>query len=217
MTYCARLKNAVVTQKNHRIVIVDTNYKHSENFHEDLNHYFQSRQNRLFLSLQDAPVDLEPLEVYPECLQGKLNSYQTSEKIAFQPFKERDSEIAIQFDFAKHYPHQLLVHHQGGGGSISSSALLRLKLTDTVKLALLKRLKTIERSYYGIHVRHTDYRSDYTAAIELFKKNHPTAFLSLQIISWYLTTSCASCQTLKFFHSANIYLRMARLFICPKH
>lgn len=160
-------------EKTHRIVIVDTHYKHSENFHEELTHYFQSRQNRLFLSLKDAPVDLEQLDVYPECLQGKLNSYQTSEKIAFQPFKERDSGKAIQFDFTKNYPHQLLVHHQGGGGSISSSALLRLKLTDTVKLALLKRLKTIERSYCGIHIRHTDYRSDYASAIELLKKKPP--------------------------------------------
>jgi len=160
-------------EKTHRIVIVDTNYKHSENFHEDLTHYFQSRQNRLFLSLDDAPVDLEQLEVYPECLQGKLNSYETLEKITFQPFKERDSGKAIQFDFAKNYPHQLLVHHQHGGGSISSSALLRFKLTDTVKIALLKRLKTIERSYCGIHIRHTDYRSDYAAAIELFKKKPP--------------------------------------------
>jgi hypothetical protein len=160
-------------EKTHRIVIVDTNYKHSESFHENLSYYFESRQNRLFLSLEDAPVDLEQLDVYPECLQGKLNSYQTSEKVPFQPFKERSSGQAIEFDFAKDYPHQLLVHHQGGGGKISSSALLRLKLTDYVKQALIKRFTKIDGSYWALHIRHTDYHTDYNSAIELIKKYRP--------------------------------------------
>lgn len=160
-------------EKTNRTVIVDANYQNSRNFHEDFSHYFQSRQNKLFLSLNDSPVDLEQLNVYPPSLQGKLNSYQVAEKMPLQPFKEMISGEDISFDFSKHYPHSLLVHHQGGGGNLSAFALLRLKLVETVKSALISRLAVISGSYTAIHIRHTDYHSEYLSAIQLLKDKSP--------------------------------------------
>ncbi len=106
-------------EKTDRTVIIDTNYKNAENFNDEFNLYFRSKQKKLLLSTNEIQDDLTQLTVFPHCLKGKLNDYETAIKIAFEPFKEAESNTAITFDFTKNYPEELLVHHQGGGGTLS--------------------------------------------------------------------------------------------------
>jgi hypothetical protein len=160
-------------EKTGRLVIVDTNYKHSENFNAEFGLFFKSRQSKLLISSSDLSIDLEQIDVYPESLKGKINSYQTAVKVPFEPFKELSSNEPITFDFTKNYKQSLVVHHQGGGGNVSIYALLRLKVTEAIKEALIKRLTHINGSFTAIHVRHTDYLSDYESTLKLLISNPP--------------------------------------------
>jgi len=145
-----------------RHVIVDTNYKHSNYFNDDFGKYFSSTQRKLFLSLEDAGEDIEAMSVFPGVLSGRVNSYTTDEKVPREPFVDSLSKDEISFDFSKRYPEQLIVHHQLGGGDLSLLSLLRLRLREDIKFELEKRLIEIGGDYMAVHVRHTDYRSDYS-------------------------------------------------------
>jgi len=160
-------------EKTNRIVVIDTNYKNSENFHDDFSLYFSSRQKKLRLTIDDIGLNLENLSVFPHSLSGKLNTYQTAIKKPFQPFYEAQSNEAITFNFASNYQEDLLVSHQGAHGSLSLFALLRLKITKPLQAELFKRLSLIGGAYVSIHIRHTDYRSDYTSIVEALIKSPP--------------------------------------------
>jgi len=160
-------------ERSGRTVIIDTNYKNSANFNAEFGLFFQSRQRKLLISINDFPTDFDDLDVYPSCLKGKLHNYKTAVKMPFEPFKEIISNEPITFDFTKNYKQSLVVHHQGGGGTLSIYALLRLSVIDSVKEALIKRLMHINGSFTAIHIRHTDYLSDYEPPIQLLVSNPP--------------------------------------------
>ena len=160
-------------EKTNRMVVIDSNYTNSENFHDELNLYFSSRQHKLFLSINELGFNLETLSVFPHCLSGKLHTYKTATKKPFEPFYETVSNEAITFDFATNYKEDLVVSHQGAGGNLSLFALLRLKITKPIQDELLRRLKLIDGPYVSIHIRQTDYQSDYASAIEALNKNPP--------------------------------------------
>ena len=72
----------------------------------------------------------------------------------------------LTFDFNEDYPHELLVHQQHGRLPISVSIFMRLSLRPELTKELLARVASIGGPYLGVHVRHTDYRSDYRPLID---------------------------------------------------
>lgn len=156
-----------------RIVVVDTAYAGAEHFRDHLGRYFDARESRLLLSLNAVTEDLEGLEVFPPCLSGQLNAYRVDRKIPLKPYVESASHSPVTFDFTIDYPQRLLVHHQLGGGRLSLFALLRFRLKDVLKRELENRLRAIGGQYSAVHIRHTDYVSDYAATIESLKRDAP--------------------------------------------
>jgi hypothetical protein len=78
--------------------------------------------------------------------------------------------LPVTFDFSRDYPHPLLVHHQSGGGEISILALMRMRLQAALASELMGRIERIGAPYSAIHVRHTDYQTNYRQAIEELKR-----------------------------------------------
>jgi len=156
-----------------RVVVVDTACANTGSFHDEFNHCFHSRQSRLLLSRQDVPVDVTSLRVFPHGLQGRLDTYAVDPKMPNQPYVDSLTKQAVTFDFNALYDEELLVHHQPGGGDQSLFALLRLRLTDALKQALEQRLSRIGGPYVGLHVRHTDYQSDYREVLASLAKAAP--------------------------------------------
>lgn len=153
-----------------RTVIVDTAYAHSDYFRDKFSRYFSSRQRRLFLTPNGQVGDLDAMQVFPEFLQGRLNSYETSRDNKHPIYCDTATAQPITFNFNQNYAQPLLVHHQEGGGRLSGYALLRLTLTRSLLDELISRIKTIGGPWVGVHVRNTDYSTDYELLLNQLKQ-----------------------------------------------
>ncbi|MEP2943055.1 MAG: hypothetical protein ABJL18_07920 [Hyphomicrobiales bacterium] len=70
--------------------------------------------------------------------------------------------------FNMEVPHEkkILIHHMAGGGDKSIQCLERLKFTKKVSDEIINRLSKIEKSYSAVHIRNTDYQTDYVPFFE---------------------------------------------------
>ena len=147
-----------------RRVVVDTNYHGSSTFHDVFSNYFTSRQRGLILDSAEIDLDLES-DVFPKFLAGQINTYQVFDRLMSGTFRELTSLEPITFDFEKNYSEQVLVHHQMGGGD-SIHFFQRVVLTDDLKEKLSERLERLGPHYDGIHIRNTDYRTNFRKFID---------------------------------------------------
>ena len=148
-----------------RAVIVDTDYG-ADSFGDDFDRYFISRQQHLILSAKGLDHELDCASTFPPSLARRMSSYKSSWDQRKDGFVERESGELLTFDFNEDYPHELLVHQQHGRLPISVSIFMRLSLRPELTKELLARVASIGGPYLGVHVRHTDYRSDYHPLID---------------------------------------------------
>ena len=104
----------------------------------------------------DAVQSVQPAE-----LVGKISSYVVRWRSSHIDYVECTAGVPVTFDFGVDHPDTLLIHEQAGGGSIGLNALSKLVLTPQVGLEVTRRLTTLPDIYDAIHVRHSDYRSNY--------------------------------------------------------
>jgi hypothetical protein len=156
-------------ERTDRVVIVDTNYRHSPYFRDDLSRYFVSRQAKLCLCAKEFQDRFDQWQVYPDALFGRVNDYTAIRDDKSYVRYDAQTGIPITFDFEKEYPHSLLVHHQGGGGVLSLFALLRIKIGRVVADELTARYRAIGTRYSAIHIRNTDLNTRYEAALAELK------------------------------------------------
>lgn len=158
-------------ERMHRVVVVDTAYTDHGSLGDDLSRYFASRQKKLLLTRRGLDQAFEQASVFPNSLQGRLNSYVAQWDSESLLFLDPQTGDPITFDFGKHYKEQILVHHQLGRFQFSRFALHRLVLLDAHLNELLARLRAMGGPYVGVHVRHTDYQSRYHELIEQFRQH----------------------------------------------
>lgn len=152
-----------------RTVVVDTAYVNSLFFKDQLDRYFTSKQSRLILSVNNISVNLHELRTYPEFINGRLDSYESYFENKYLAFCDKTTGIPITFNFNQDYPHPLLVHHQCGGGKLAQFALLRVSLKSSLVDQLTSRMKTVAGSWVGVHVRNTDYSTNYESLLQGIK------------------------------------------------
>jgi hypothetical protein len=154
-----------------RVVIVQTDFTGAINFRDDFSRYFVSLDKNLVLSAAGLQEIFDQLDVAPKFLSGRVNSYFATLDKKLGNFVENETQEALSFDFGRDYAEPLLVHHaQGGGMRKTRIALRRLALrTDVLDIARA-RVKKIGSEYVGLHVRNTDYQSDYRERIEKLKR-----------------------------------------------
>lgn len=152
-------------ERTDRVVIVDTNYRHTPYFRDDLSRYLASKQSGLILCAKEFQDRFDQWQVYPDCLYGLVNDYTVIRNEKSYVRHEARSGVPVTFDFRKDYPHQLLVHHQGGGGELSLMALLRMTIRPAIAAQLETRYRAIGRPYSAIHIRDTDLNTNYEDAL----------------------------------------------------
>ena len=103
---------------------------------------------------------LNELDCYPEVVRGRLTTYQPK-RVPLTGWVERKSGVLVSFDFERDYSHSLLVHAQSGGGRQSFDLLKRVSLAQGVARDVSQRLSLLPQNYLGVHVRNTDYQTDY--------------------------------------------------------
>ncbi|WP_048438537.1 hypothetical protein [Caenimonas sp. SL110] len=170
-------------ERSGRRVIVDANFGGPSTFNDDLRHYFESLQSRLLLGLDETPEALDAATVAPEFLQGRVSTYQAQRRPRPAPGERREGDLAawidtqtgklLSFDMNRSHPHDLLVHHADGRNEVAMFALLRMRLTSKVADELKRRLIAMAGAYDAVHVRHTDYRSDYLPILEQLRDATP--------------------------------------------
>ncbi|MBC7605180.1 MAG: hypothetical protein H7255_21285 [Ramlibacter sp.] len=166
-----------------RRVVVDTNYAGTQSFHDDLRNYFDSRQSRLLLGLDETSETLDSISVAPSFLQGRVSSYVAQRREPKAHGEQRPPDEmgwcdtitgkSIKFDLNKLHEEQLLVHHADGRNELALFALMRMVVKREVSDELKRRLMAIGAGYHAIHVRHTDYRSNYRPLIEAMRQSPP--------------------------------------------
>jgi hypothetical protein len=155
-------------QRYERSIIIDT-YFHFEMFRDFMSYYFKSNLDSVILPEESAPLELNCHDVFPHFLQGRLNAYSVSWDPTAGSFVENSTGKPISFDFEKDYAETLLVHHDAGGGLDSLHALSCLTLQKHIRKSLLARLGIIGGAYDGIHIRNSDYKTNYKEVIASIK------------------------------------------------
>ena len=152
-----------------RTVIVDTNYYCTRSFKDEISKYFVSLQVGLVLDADQIRHYVDNVDVFPDFIAGKVSSYYARRDDATTNYVEEQSGRAITFEFDKDYSERLLVHHAAGGGTISLAALSRMRVHDAITDILWKRQRLVGPEYTALHIRNTDYQTEYERYIEELK------------------------------------------------
>jgi hypothetical protein len=157
---CQIGKCATYAEQHGRMLVVDA---FATSFGDDLGRYFAPVDSSIVFANPQILRQLETLDVFPRTLAGRVNAYRHQFSMEHRNWVTVDSNEPISFDFTRDYDEPLLVHHARGGGNQSSDALQRLTLRRHMVEKFYARISIVGRNYAGIHVRHTDYRSDYVS------------------------------------------------------
>lgn len=76
-------------------------------------------------------------------------------------FVDPGTDQLLTFDFGSDHPEPLLLHEQCGGGDLSYRLLDRVTLAPAVRSEVARALAGLPADYAAVHVRNTDYRTDY--------------------------------------------------------
>ena len=159
-------------EKFDRNVIIDTNHHSTCSIKDHFSKYFVSKQKRVALDLTSIEFDLKNVSVVPSFLTSDPFQYDAHYHDNHECFVERNTHQPITFDFSRDYAECLLVHHDCGrlcGASVA--ALSRLRLHDNLSNELTKRLKSIGSSYASVHIRNTDYKTNYRSLLKSARKS----------------------------------------------
>lgn len=149
-------------ESSNRHLIVDT--KNNNAFGDELSNYFLSRQKRLSLSVSNKELELlDSLTAHPNFLEGRVSTYSTTYIPESNKYADKKTGKLINtpLKINTEYRQQLVIAHQNTIMPESHMFLLRVILAERIIETINQRLETIPQPYIGIHIRHTDYTSDY--------------------------------------------------------
>ena len=95
--------------------------------------------------------------VYPDILKNILYNYQAIWINDGFYYKN----IKLKLDFTKNYEEDLIIHNDCGRDNNGLNMLSLLKINDWLINIIDSRYNLIEKPYISIHIRNTDYKSDY--------------------------------------------------------
>jgi hypothetical protein len=155
-----------------RHLIIDT---HKSALHGDFSDYFEIIDDRKSITSkidQDTLIHLNTLECRPHFVQGRLDSYVSTFDLK-AGFIEVNSNLPVEFErskkghFENDFNEPLLIHDNYGGGDYSFNLLKRVRLSDSILLRIRKAIESLPIPYDAVHIRNTDYRTNYQ---KLFRK-----------------------------------------------
>jgi len=155
---------------HNRLLIIDTEYLVTCGISVRFSKLFEpvSLNPNILFNLPPTLLDyLNTCDTFPPSCTGRLDKYQSRYEDGVNNFIDTNFGTQLTFDFKKNYVERLLVHDQCGGGDYGISCLARLKLADNFKSQILDLLLPLAgKNYLAIHVRNTDYNTDYKRFFE---------------------------------------------------
>jgi len=113
-----------------------------------------------------GPVLDQCPSVFPAPLTGRVSAYTANWHTDGKQYCDAETAHPVNFDHHIDYSEQLLIYEQAGGGSVSLCALRHLCFSTEVANQVARRLIPIGTGYDAVHVRHTDYETDYEMLFE---------------------------------------------------
>lgn len=149
-----------------RIVVVDTGYKYKTYFHDKFSNYFSSLDDRLVLDPDFLQDSFDSMTVVPSTLKGRLNSYIPQWDQSYGNYIDAETGVPLLFDLTNDYEEDILVRQTCGGNDLSILALQKLVLRESIINYLHQRIDAIGRPFSAIHIRNTDYQTDYRHVVD---------------------------------------------------
>ena len=145
-----------------RTVIVETDFAGAHFFRDRFDRYFISHDHKLILNSAPYISLFDLMECEPSQFTGRVTAYSSEYNRDLNALAEVGTGVVTQFSFRKKYRAPLLLHHAVGGSIRKAAvALRRLSITPDVLAVFEERKARIGSNYSGIHIRHTDYNTDY--------------------------------------------------------
>jgi len=145
-----------------RTLVIDTSFGH---FKDDFTRYFSVVAPSVapVLPVLSASVldRLEALDVRPHQVRGRLGTYANVYSSQQRCYVDEASGASLTFDFETDYPEACLLYNNSGGGTVAIDCLKRLRLVPDIADDLRRLLEKLGDNYMAVHVRNTDYRTDY--------------------------------------------------------
>jgi hypothetical protein len=140
---------------------------------DDFWKYFRPRESVPFLTVELNCAAYDTVEVLPSALRGRVTTLHTEYSMQQGGFADVVSDVLVTFDKNQLHDAPLLVHEQGwtGGHFTSPSLLSRLRFSPLVQRDIKARLATLPEKYFGLHIRHTDYTTDYQGLVSSVKSS----------------------------------------------
>jgi hypothetical protein len=154
--------------KYNRILLIDTKYSKKYNFCDFFT--FIDDNNIIYDSSEIKKLILENnFTTYPSILKNKLYDYD----FCFQDKNINGlgfyyNETYLGLNMTKDYDEEIVLHHNCGGNVYGPVVLSYLTINDPIINIITSRYNKIEKPYFSVHIRNTDYKTDY---IDFFNDN----------------------------------------------
>ncbi|MBS7537786.1 hypothetical protein [Ancylobacter lacus] len=109
-------------------------------------------------------------DVEPAGIAGRLGSYEPTWHEQGLMYACRDTGTPLRFDMSRDHAARCLVYEQAGGGLTGVWPLRGLSLAPDIAAEIVARLARLGPDYDALHVRHTDYQTDFR---KLFERTKP--------------------------------------------
>ena len=104
---------------------------------------------------------LNGLRCNPPEFEGRLGDYVANYVEEVRNYCEIAIGVRVAFDKEKDHDEQLLLYEQSGGGSQSAKLFPHLTVSPKIMALVCSRLALLKPDYIAVHVRNTDYRTNY--------------------------------------------------------
>jgi len=146
-------------RQHNRILLLDTA---SVGFGEPLTYYLEPPSGVICdLNVIESILQETEADVLPDHLQRLVRTYRVKWNSSVGAFTNEQDNIPITFDFEAPHDQRLLVHHGCGGGMFAKSAMQAFSIGAALRELFLARRAAIPEKYAGVHVRHTDYKTNF--------------------------------------------------------
>lgn len=152
-------------EEYNRTVVVQSDFPNAHFIKDNFSRYYLSQDSILFCEPAKEDLDLANSDVFPSFIKGRLDTYKITYSTEKKCYVDKDYHEPISFNFNRDYTEGALVHQWGERGN-AIWALMRMRLHDRLVEMLEQRLKFIGSKFWGIHVRNTEYSTNYIPLIE---------------------------------------------------
>jgi hypothetical protein len=117
------------------------------------------------------PISFNSVSCFPDTIFGCIDTYWSEYEHAIGKYVDQKSRVPLTFEFDKEYSEDLLIHEQGWLPTSIQDFLLpaSIKLLQKVWFnagtaeKIQQRLLLLPQAYDAVHIRNSDYKTDYPA------------------------------------------------------